>query len=62
MGGDQAIAICQGCGEPFKKKVRWQEHCSDKCRWKSFKLRQAARIADQIREDVYRILIERLVK
>jgi predicted nucleic acid-binding Zn ribbon protein len=59
---DQALMPCPVCGEPFKKKVPWQESCSDKCRIKAFRLRQAAKIADEVRERVYEILAEKMVK
>jgi len=53
---------CPVCQKPFKKRVPWQENCSEKCRIKAFHLRKAAKIADEVREDVYRMLVERLVK
>jgi hypothetical protein len=59
---EHCLIPCPVCTRPFFKKVPWQENCSDKCRSKSFKLKQAAKIADQVREDVYNLLIERLVK
>jgi len=59
---DQALIPCLVCSRPFKKKVPWQENCSDKCRLKAFRLKQAAKIADQIREDVYKLLVEKIVK
>jgi predicted nucleic acid-binding Zn ribbon protein len=62
MSEDSCLIPCPVCQKPFKKKVPWQENCSDKCRSKAFKLKQAARIADQIRDDVYKLLVEKLVK
>jgi|GEM_PF-3149308 hypothetical protein len=62
MDEGQALPPCPVCCRPFKKKVPWQENCSDRCRLKAFRLRQAARIADDVRERVYEILAEKLVK
>jgi hypothetical protein len=62
MSEDSYPIPCSVCQKLFKKKVPWQENCSDKCRAKAFRLKQAAKIADQIREDVYKMLVERLVK
>lgn len=30
------IAICRFCGTSIKRKTRWQEYCSDACRWRSW--------------------------
>jgi hypothetical protein len=62
MSEDSCLIPCTVCQKPFKKKVPWQDKCSDKCRAKAFRLKQAAKIADQIREDVYNLLIEKLEK
>jgi len=62
MNEDSCLIPCPVCTRPFKKKVPWQENCSDKCRLMAFKLKKAAKIADAVREEVYKMLVERLVK
>jgi len=61
MNEDSRLIPCPVCSSPFKQ-AHGRKHCSEKCRIKAFYLREAAKIADQVREDVYKMLVERLLK
>ncbi len=54
-----AAPACPHCGGPLKPR---QKYCSDKCRRLVYWEKQAARIADEVRAEVYEILIKKLVK
>jgi predicted nucleic acid-binding Zn ribbon protein len=50
---------CPICGEPLKQR---QKYCCTACRVIAYKLREAARIADDVREKTYKVLCEAILK
>lgn len=57
---DQPIArTCPVCQGPLSGR---RQYCSDKCRRLAYWEKLAARIADEVRDTVYKKLIEKLVK
>jgi predicted nucleic acid-binding Zn ribbon protein len=59
---DSSLKPCASCPVLFKPVKRNQDHCSPKCRLRSHYIRKAARIADEVREEVFQILCEKMVK
>lgn len=56
-----ALSVCAcGCGGLLKRKG--QKYYSDRCRYLAFRRKEAARIADEVRAEVYEILIRKLEK
>jgi predicted nucleic acid-binding Zn ribbon protein len=50
---------CPVCEAELKPR---QKYCSGRCRVRAFRLREAARIADEVRAEVYQILARRMIK